>query len=172
MHPLIIILDWSESPCYDWTSVTAAGFGGGDIACSVCSGDSDHSGLIAPIGYLTMLFNLKPLSRRLRAASIALLAPLLIICSFLMSIQPAMAMGCDSLVSSITFAAMSNRMNAAAKDAEGKLESTYGDITGDKGHQLKGKAKQAQSSAMNVAEDVKEGARSAGKKIADASGRK
>ncbi len=66
----------------------------------------------------------------------------------------------------------SNKIDAAAKDAEGKLESAYGELTGDPGHQIKGKAKQVQASAMNVAEDVKEGARSAGKKIADATGKK
>jgi len=37
---------------------------------------------------------------------------------------------------------MSNKVDAAAKDAEGKMESALGDITGDKGHQIKGQAKQ------------------------------
>ncbi len=67
---------------------------------------------------------------------------------------------------------MSNRIDAAAKDSEGKLESAYGDLSGDTGHQIKGKGKQVQASAMNAAEDVKEGARSAGKKIADATDKK
>ena len=116
--------------------------------------------------------NLKPLFRRLRAAAIALLAPIAIMSSLMMNIQPAMAMVSDPLFPSTTFGAMSNKLDAAAKDAEGKLESAYGDLTGDKGDQIKGKAKQVQASAMNVAEDVKEGARSAGKKIADATGQK
>ncbi len=67
---------------------------------------------------------------------------------------------------------MSNKFDAAAKDAEGKLESAYGDLTGDTGRQIKGKAKQVQASAMNAAEDVKEGARSVGKKIADSTDKK
>ena len=90
---------------------------------------------------------------------------------FMVSIQPAAAMVGQPILPSATFAAMSNkRINAAAKDAEGKLESAYGDLAGDAGHQIKGKAKQVQASAMNVTEDIKQGARSTGKKIADATG--
>ena len=63
---------------------------------------------------------------------------------------------------------MSDRLKATAKDAEGKLESAYGEITGDKGHQIKGKAKQMQASAMNAAEDMKEGAEAVKKKLKDA----
>jgi len=63
---------------------------------------------------------------------------------------------------------MSNRNDTAAKDAEGKLEAAYGDLTGDTGHQIKGKAKQVQASAMNAAEDLKQGAKSVAEKVADA----
>jgi uncharacterized protein YjbJ (UPF0337 family) len=62
---------------------------------------------------------------------------------------------------------MSNKSKATAKDAEGKLESAYGEITGDIGHQIKGKAKQVQASAMNAAEELKEGAKAAKKKLSD-----
>ena len=68
----------------------------------------------------------------------------------------------------IAFAAMSSKAGAAAKDAEGKLESAYGDLTGDTGHQVKGKAKQVQASAMNAADDLREGAKSAAKGVSDA----
>ena len=60
---------------------------------------------------------------------------------------------------------MSNKVDAAAKDAEGKLESAYGEITGDTGHQVKGKAKQVQASAMNAVEDVKDEAKTVVQKI-------
>jgi uncharacterized protein YjbJ (UPF0337 family) len=63
---------------------------------------------------------------------------------------------------------MSNRIDATAKDAEGKMEAAYGELSGDKGHQLQGKAKQVQAAAMNAAEDVKEGARKAAQKLSDA----
>lgn len=62
---------------------------------------------------------------------------------------------------------MSNRLDAQSKDAEGKLESAYGDLTNDAGHKMKGKAKQMQASAMNAAEDLKEGAKSAARKVSD-----
>lgn len=63
---------------------------------------------------------------------------------------------------------MSNRFDAKAKEAEGKLESAYGELTDDTGHKVQGKAKQMQASAMNVVEDVKEAARSAGRKMREA----
>lgn len=63
---------------------------------------------------------------------------------------------------------MSNKNDAVAKDAEGKLEAALGELTGDTGHQLKGKAKQVQASAMNAAEDLKDSARSMAQKVSDA----
>ena len=78
-----------------------------------------------------MQVSLKTLTRSLRGVSIAFLASMAIIGSFMIPIQPAMAMAMANqpLLSSTTFAAMSNKMNASAKDAEGKLESVYGDLT-------------------------------------------
>ncbi len=70
----------------------------------------------------------------------------------------------------IALATMTNKVDAAAKDAEGKMESAYGELTGDTGHQIKGKAKQVQASAMNTAEDLKQGAKSVVKNVRDAAG--
>jgi uncharacterized protein YjbJ (UPF0337 family) len=119
-----------------------------------------------------MQLNFRAIIRKLRAASIALLAPMVIMSSLILSAPPAMAMVGHPVHTSPTFGTMSNKFDAAAKDAEGKLESAYGDLTGDTGRQIKGKAKQVQASAMNAAEDVKEGARSVGKKIADSTDKK
>jgi uncharacterized protein YjbJ (UPF0337 family) len=66
---------------------------------------------------------------------------------------------------------MSNNIDAAAKDAEGRLEAAYGELTGDTGHQIKGKAKQVQASAMSTAEDLKQGAKSVAKNVRDAAGK-
>jgi uncharacterized protein YjbJ (UPF0337 family) len=63
---------------------------------------------------------------------------------------------------------MSDKSKANAIDAEGKLESAYGELTGDLGHQIKGKAKQVQASAMNATDDLKEGAKAIKEKIRDA----
>ncbi len=126
------------------------------------------------------------LVRRLKAASIALLAPIAILVSLLqgahpvhahpvhaqtvhaqtVAVQPAMAN--HAILPSHVLGGMGNKLDARAKQTEGKLESAYGELTGDTGHQIKGKAKQVQGSAQSVAEDVKDGARSAGKKIAAA----
>jgi uncharacterized protein YjbJ (UPF0337 family) len=82
---------------------------------------------------------------------------------FLFNPVPAMALPSSqapaslALVGMPTVATMANQAKAAAKDAEGKLESAYGDITGDAGRQIKGKAKQGQSSAMKAGDAIKEG---------------
>lgn len=119
-----------------------------------------------------MKMRAQALMNSLRASSIALLAVLVILSPLLIGAQQALAMTTHRFPIPNTFIAMSNKADATAKNAEGKLESTYGDLTGDKGHQVEGKAKQVQASAMNAAEDIKEGANSIGKKIADATDHK
>lgn len=74
----------------------------------------------------------------------------------------------STLQSPLATRTMSNKADAAAKDAEGKLESALGELTGDTGHQLKGKAKQVQATAMNAAEDLKDGAKALAQKVSDA----
>lgn len=59
-------------------------------------------------------------------------------------------------------------IDATAKDVEGRLEAAFGDLTGDRGHQIKGKAKQVQASAMKASESFKEGSQSVARSIADA----
>lgn len=119
-----------------------------------------------------MQLRCRPFIRWLRTVSIALLAPIAIMSSLLMNVPPGIALVVHPYLTSTIVGTMSTRIDATAKDAEGKLESAYGELTGDTGHQLKGKAKQVQVSAMNAAEDVKEGARAAGKKISDATTKK
>jgi uncharacterized protein YjbJ (UPF0337 family) len=63
---------------------------------------------------------------------------------------------------------MSNKADANAKEVEGKLESATGELTGDLGHQIQGKAKQVQASAMNAVESLKEGAKSVAHAIGNA----
>ncbi|MEI6112355.1 MAG: CsbD family protein [Cyanobium sp. ELA712] len=63
---------------------------------------------------------------------------------------------------------MSNPTDAKAKEVEGKLESAAGELTGDVGHQIKGKAKQVQASAMNAVDNLKEGTKSVAHAISNA----
>jgi uncharacterized protein YjbJ (UPF0337 family) len=102
---------------------------------------------------------------KLAVVTIASLATVL---CFLQAPLPAMAFSTNQNPRPIAIATMSKKSDAAAKDVEGKLESAYGELTGDTGHQIKGKAKQIQASAMNAAEDIKEGAKSTAKKVSEA----
>lgn len=63
---------------------------------------------------------------------------------------------------------MSNPADAKAKEVEGKLESAAGELTGDVVHQIMGKAKQVQASAMNAVENLKEGTKSVAHAISNA----
>jgi uncharacterized protein YjbJ (UPF0337 family) len=99
-----------------------------------------------------------------------LMAWALMVCVVLMPL-PAMAMGSDHATYPLAFGTMSNKADAKAKVAEGKLESAYGEFTGDTGHQIKGIAKQVQGSAMNAAEDLKQGAKSVAKKVGGSDGK-
>ncbi len=104
---------------------------------------------------------------RRRLLSLASMAALVV---SLMIQWPATAMASPaSSITPIAIATMSDKMTAKAKETEGKLESAYGEITGDPGHQVKGKAKQMQASAMNATEAVKDGAKAAARKAGDAS---
>lgn len=49
-------------------------------------------------------------------------------------------------------------MKATAKNIEGKVQETTGNITGDKKDQLAGKVKQAQASGEHAVEDLKDAA--------------
>ena len=49
-----------------------------------------------------------------------------------------------------------DRLDATAKNIEGKAQEAAGKVTGDKSDQAKGKAKQAQASGQHAVEDVKD----------------
>lgn len=54
-----------------------------------------------------------------------------------------------------------DRVEATAKNVEGKVQETAGDLTGDKSVEAEGKAKQVESSAQHVKEDVKDNVKKA-----------
>jgi len=49
-----------------------------------------------------------------------------------------------------------NRVKATAKNIEGKVQETYGDVTGSPKNEAEGKAKQAEAKVKNTTEDVKD----------------
>ena len=102
---------------------------------------------------------------RFRRSTGLVCAALLLTLSSILIPSPVMALAVNQSRIPIPPGATSNKAKATAKDVEGRLESAYGDLTDDKGHQLKGKVKQGQASAMNAAEDIKDAAKTVKKKI-------
>jgi uncharacterized protein YjbJ (UPF0337 family) len=49
-----------------------------------------------------------------------------------------------------------DRAKATAKNVEGKAQEALGKVTGDKGEQAKGKAKQGEASTKHAVEDGKD----------------
>ncbi|BBD55423.1 CsbD family protein [Planktothrix agardhii] len=56
---------------------------------------------------------------------------------------------------------LENRVKATAKNIEGKIQETVGDITGDPQTQAEGKAKQAEAKVRHTVEDVKDATKDA-----------
>ncbi|TVQ47745.1 MAG: CsbD family protein [Gloeocapsa sp. DLM2.Bin57] len=51
---------------------------------------------------------------------------------------------------------LKNRAKATAKNIEGKIQESIGNLTGDPKDQLEGKAKQAEAKVRHTNEDVKD----------------
>ena len=49
-----------------------------------------------------------------------------------------------------------NRVEATTKNIEGKVQETFGNVTGNKKDRFMGKAKQAESKVRNAVEDIKD----------------
>ncbi|NJL99685.1 MAG: CsbD family protein [Synechococcaceae cyanobacterium RM1_1_27] len=54
---------------------------------------------------------------------------------------------------------MEERIKAAAKNIEGKVQAATGELTGDQRQKVEGQAKQAEARAMNAKEDVRDTAK-------------
>jgi uncharacterized protein YjbJ (UPF0337 family) len=51
---------------------------------------------------------------------------------------------------------LQDKVKATAKNIEGKIQETVGDVTGDPKAQAEGKAKQAEAKVRHTVEDVKD----------------
>jgi uncharacterized protein YjbJ (UPF0337 family) len=51
---------------------------------------------------------------------------------------------------------LEKRVEATAKNLEGKIQEAVGELTGDQREKLEGKAKQAEAAARHVVEDTRE----------------
>ena len=95
--------------------------------------------------------------RRLAAGCLGLAFGLLILIATPALSAPAQAAGAFTLSASpLPLAATAGRIKANAKDFEGKTQESIGNVTGDKGDRLAGKAKQVEAKVRNAVEDVKE----------------
>jgi uncharacterized protein YjbJ (UPF0337 family) len=54
---------------------------------------------------------------------------------------------------------LEDKLKAAAKNVEGKLEAAAGELTGDNQMKVEGQAKQVQAAAAQVVEDAKDQAK-------------
>ncbi|MFN7678653.1 MAG: CsbD family protein [Cyanobacteriota bacterium] len=63
---------------------------------------------------------------------------------------------------------LEDKIKAAAKDAEGRLQSVAGDITGDKQMQAEGEAKQVQAHLMDAAGQLKDKVQQAAASVGEA----
>ncbi|BAQ65355.1 CsbD family protein [Geminocystis sp. NIES-3709] len=56
---------------------------------------------------------------------------------------------------------LKDKAKATAKNVEGKIQETYGNMTDDPKNQVAGKAKQAEAKVKHTVEDVKDEAKKA-----------
>jgi uncharacterized protein YjbJ (UPF0337 family) len=70
----------------------------------------------------------------------------------------AMALSADTLTASTPLATLGQDIKANTKDAEGKMQSALGELTGDAGMKIKGEVKQGQAAAMGASGDIKRAA--------------
>ncbi|CAK6699855.1 CsbD family protein [Synechococcus sp. CBW1107] len=95
--------------------------------------------------------------RQLAATCLGLAFSLLVLIATPALSAPAQASGALTLSSSrLPLAATAGRVKAGAKDFEGKTQESIGNITGNQGDRLAGKAKQAEAKVRNAVEDVKD----------------
>jgi uncharacterized protein YjbJ (UPF0337 family) len=112
----------------------------------------------------------KQLAAFLKCSTLKLFAGLICLTSWMLMPLPAVAMTNNHAITPQILATMAQKMNAKAKETEGKVQSAYGEITGKPSEQIKGKVKQVQGSAKGAQQDIKQGAKSIAEKVSDAAG--
>jgi uncharacterized protein YjbJ (UPF0337 family) len=94
--------------------------------------------------------------RQLGATCLGLAFSLLVLIATPALSAPAQASGAFTLSAShLPLASTAGRVKAGAKDLEGKAQQSVGNVTGNQGDRLAGKAKQAEAKGLNAVENVK-----------------
>lgn len=105
---------------------------------------------------LTMNYQL-PTLRQLAVTCLGLAFSLLVLLATPILSSPAQASSSFTFSTSpLLLTASAGRVKADAKEFEGKTQESIGNVTGNKGDQLAGKAKQAEAKVRNAVEDVKD----------------
>jgi len=104
----------------------------------------------------------------LKNSTVNLLAGLLCMAAWMLMPLPAMAMANNHAINPQVIATMGQKKDAKTKEAEGKVQSAYGELTGKPGEQIKGKVKQVEGWAKATQQDIKQGAKSMANKASDA----
>jgi uncharacterized protein YjbJ (UPF0337 family) len=105
---------------------------------------------------ITMTHQLR-LLRQLAATCLGPVFSLLVLIATPSLIAPAQASAAFTFsASGLPLAATAGRAKAGAKDFEGKTQESIGNVTGNRGDRLAGKAKQAEAKVLNAVEDVKD----------------
>ncbi|MCP9800456.1 CsbD family protein [Synechococcus sp. RedBA-s] len=97
------------------------------------------------------------LLRQLAATCLGLVFSLLVLIATPALSTPGQASAAFTLsASGLPLAATAGRVKAGAKEFEGKTQESIGNVTGNQGDRLAGKAKQAEAKVRNAVEDVKD----------------
>jgi uncharacterized protein YjbJ (UPF0337 family) len=109
-----------------------------------------------PFAILVMNNQLRTL-RQLAATCLGMAFSFLVLTTMPLFSSPAQASSAFSFrASTMPFAITAGRVKAEAKEFEGKTQESIGNVTGNQGDRLAGKAKQAEANVRNAVEDVKD----------------
>jgi len=109
-----------------------------------------------PFAILNMNYQLRTL-RQIAATCLGMAFSFLVLLTVPLLSSPAQASSALTFsTSALPLAVTAGRVKADAKEFEGKTQESIGNVTGNKGDRLAGKAKQAEANVRSAVEDVKE----------------
>jgi uncharacterized protein YjbJ (UPF0337 family) len=103
----------------------------------------------------------------IKALFLSLVAVVTLVGSLLIQ-APVMALSLHPSLPAPLLGATSSQFDAAAKDAEGKLQVAAGTMTGDNGQKARGETKRLQAEAMKVDADVMDVVKRDAQRVEDA----
>ena len=115
-----------------------------------------RSTFLIPFAILTMNLQMRTL-RQLAATCWGMAFSFLVLMTVPLLSSPAQASsGFIVRTPALTLAVSAGRVKADAKEFEGKTQESIGNVTGNQGDRLAGKAKQGEANVRNTVEDIKD----------------